>query len=301
MPSCFSTPHLPPTPSPARQISYPFAIICEVKPTSKAPTATPSTSTSDPSATNPAAANPGATHANPTYLVSWHSNSAGIITDDPRTVPRDVLLARFPDVVRAWDLKQRKELEHEVKVLHRTQELARIMWGTGKYGSSSKIREAKGRKPFAGCRKHVHGNERVGGVEGMQCEEGNKETRHWGPVHACAPHPPDDPKPGICKGCRMEHWTLVTFGLQGRGARVALCVQCCNNEIKDSTKRCVCETKWQCWDCREEELSRLAGARRKWKAEFEGACGKCKEFGKNMMERMGWCVYCEGVRVYGDV
>ncbi|KAH9879762.1 hypothetical protein J1614_001785 [Plenodomus biglobosus] len=297
MATIFSTPHLPPVPAPPPQTSYPDAIIGEIIRSPKVPKSgaleRSDTNFRPQSTSRPT---PHATH----YLVSWHSNNAGIITERPSAVEKSILRARFPDVVTRWE-EQTKGRDVEARnVRRRAENLARVMWGSQKKGTCLEN---------ASIMFVEHGEmekEEAGQMVKMKCNQGhgNAAIQHWGEVRLCEGHPVDQDGDRICRGCRVEHWVRVTFGLKGRGARVPLCVGCVSPlrsaEVEAyDTQRCVCETQWKCWECREVELNDLARARRAWEVGHEGACGRCWGRGE-MVDTMAWCVFCEGVRAYVD-
>lgn len=278
-----TTPNLPHVPIPPHQISYPDAIIGEITPNHQTTRRRdyhpdhPGSSTqhvAPPSASILNSPSADTTH----YLVSWRPNPAGIITDKPSLVEKGVLCARFPDIVEQWEEKGRQKIEDGQKMKARAEGLARLMWGGEKNSS------AFGRSENSGVL-----DERAAGV---RCTQGDSTTHHWGEVHPCDGHPIDQDEEDICKGCRVDHWSQITFNLQGRGARVAVCAECARRVQnpggdKPRLAQCVCETKWKCWACRERELNELARARRMWEVRNGGACGRCCGTGE-MVDTIGW-------------
>lgn len=112
----------------------------------------------------------------------------------------------------------------------------------------------------------------------------------------------------VCKGCRVAHYaqeaSIVDRPLiMARGARVLVCAECANIAVYGyrktdcddvDHKECVCDTRWTCFRCREDELERLARARAKY---VEGNCGRCENVG-DMKRHVDFCLHCRGWRVY---
>lgn len=218
------------------------------------------------------------------YLVSWLPDSAGVIRDGPKTVFKDQLRARFPAVVEAWEAKQAAQRAQAEQIEIRAERLARML------ASPDSVFEIMPGKSL---------------VPEFNCDQPLQEGNHWGEVRMCDGHPMDQHGGRICKGCRVTHWQQIDYGLQGKGARMAVCSECVKRLRRSEEyfkKRCECEITWKCWECREWELKTLKRAKKDWeKSEGieAGTCGSCGTKGE-LVDYVGFCVACQGFRVYLD-
>jgi hypothetical protein len=213
------------------------------------------------------------------YRVCWKANEVGVITKSPCLFGKDELAKTHPQVIDAWELKQRHEKE----------EASRL---EGKFVTFiGKFLDRKSNTTFTNQLSH-----------GVACDQILLPgmVRHWGPVRNCVSHPKTRPAVGICKGCRVSHYGQDSEKfdrplIMARGARVAVCEGCATKAFEiDGDDGCVCDKYWTCHHCREAELAVLAKARDK---HVKGICGSCTETG-NLVQHLDICLHCRKWRVY---
>jgi hypothetical protein len=194
------------------------------------------------------------------------------------TVPKAALAAAYPDIVEAWETEKRRQRHEALKI-------KRSMLGYAYYfrGEEEELRD---RDPGVACDQNL--------LPGMK--------RHWGELRSCKKHWSERPDFQVCKGCRVAHHTQTDQDfdrsvIMTRGARVPMCEDCAANVVEEfgvEHRGCVCDSKWTCARCREEELKKMAKARRRY---MEGRCGECGRQGA-LAEDVEVCLYCGETRTY---
>lgn len=223
-----------------------------------------------------------ADHDNGTYLVSWESTSAGIIHRDPGLFTKDELLKKHPCIVKAWETMQRAE-KAEARQIEQT--FANFIGRFLDTNDDNNCDAAPQRD--VECQQTLR--------PGMR--------QHWGELRKCETHPCDRPSEFVCKGCRVAHYAQECHAfdrdvIMARGARVPVCKEC-ETMATDfgQLRRCGCDTRWTCFQCRERVLKKLAKAREKY---VERRCGYCARIcGEG--RSVEFCLHCAGWRVYADV
>jgi hypothetical protein len=213
------------------------------------------------------------------YRVCWKRDEAGVVLKSPCLLAKDRLTERYPQVVDAWESKQRHEKEEAGRLE------AKFVTFTGQFLDRKSDKLFTNQIPL-----------------GVACDQSLLPgmVHHWGPVRTCESHPKIRPAVGVCKGCRVGHYAQdsETFDrplVMARGARVAVCEGCAAKAFgSDRKDDCVCDRCWTCYHCREAELDKLAKAREK---HVEGACGGCAEAG-DLVQHVGICLHCRKWRVY---
>jgi hypothetical protein len=83
-----------------------------------------------------------------------------------------------------------------------------------------------------------------------------------------------------------------------RGARVPVCEVCAAKVVEEygvGHRGCLCNTEWSCLRCCEDELLKLAKARRN--RYVEGECGQCSR-NEALARDVEVCLHCNGTRTY---
>jgi hypothetical protein len=211
------------------------------------------------------------------YRVSWQPDDGGVVHAGPRLVRKQELIDLYPHVVDAWKSRLREQNRDA------TQQHKKF---------TAVAREFLGRK---------HGERPL--IRGVDCDQSLLPGmgQHWGELRTCESHPTNRLETRVCKGCRVSHYAQESRAFDrevtmARGARVSVCSDCATKGVEAHAvgHRCVCDSKWTCFRCREGELEKLAGARKEL---VEGRCGVCKEAG-DMLQHVDFCLYCRKWRVY---
>ncbi|KAH7095348.1 hypothetical protein FB567DRAFT_27318 [Paraphoma chrysanthemicola] len=234
------------------------------------------------------------------YRICWKPDKGGVIVVEPCLISAKELLMTQEDLVRKhpdldldlvgdWERKQRIERKGAEKVADDSVEFwQRFMDNTTNFCDEVE-------------HDHEHNvEEEPPEVCGQRLFPGM--SQHWGDLRKCERHPDYRPAMSVCKGCRVAHYTLEseTFDralIMAQGARVPVCRTCAARVLEAvpfQDSRCVCDSEWTCFRCREAELEKLAAAR---KGHVEGRCGLCRK-GRDFVRHFDICLCCKRVRVY---
>jgi hypothetical protein len=218
------------------------------------------------------------------YIITILPNIAGISTfvGSPFqrcATPKAALDAAYPDIVEAWHTKKRKEKSDALK-------MKRSMTGYAYYFQSEE-KELRDKDPGVACDQSL--------LPGMR--------KHWGELRSCETHWRERSDFQVCKGCRVAHHGQPDFGfdrgiIMTRGSRVPVCEPCAAKVVDEfgvGYRGCICDSKWTCLRCREDQLRKLAKARRN--GHVEGRCGQCSENGA-LAKEVEVCLYCREARTY---
>jgi ssDNA-binding Zn-finger/Zn-ribbon topoisomerase 1 len=218
------------------------------------------------------------------YRVCFKTDIAGIATVDPSIncyAHKSAFAARFPHLVSAWETKKRTQHE-EAQRIHRN-----LVGYAYYFCSSGKLPELRNKDPGVECDQDL--------LPGME--------QHWGELRKCETHWRGPPDFWLCKGCRVAHHMQRDPGFDRRliminGARVLVCETCAKEAMADfgvGYRGCVCDSQWTCFRCREDELGKLAKARKDKDAVEK--CGKCEKE-VTLVNSAEYCLYCRQMRVY---
>ena len=217
------------------------------------------------------------------YTVAHQTDHMGILFA-PHTVAKEIFTAAYPETVAAWKANFDDE----------TQEALQNERNLTSYATY--------------FRSVCHPPQLKRLDRGVACAQGLLPgmTRHWGLTRQCETHSRELGVFVVCKGCRVAHYTQCDGGfnrglIMARGARVCVCEGCAEKVVGGfgaGYKGCVCDAKWTCCRCRENELARLARARKR--LESEVVCEMCGEKAGERAENVEFCLLCREVRVYSS-
>jgi hypothetical protein len=218
------------------------------------------------------------------YIVSFEPDVAGINTsigtpNQRMGTPKAALAAAYPELVEAWETKNREKKYEAMKI-------KRNITGYAYYFQSEE-KELRDKDPGVACDQSL--------LPGMR--------KHWGELRRCETHWRERLDFQVCKGCRVAHHTMPDREydrsiVMTRGARVPICEDCAAKVVEEfgvGHRGCICDSKWTCARCREEELKKLGKARRY--KHIEGRCGLCRGNGA-LAEDVEVCLHCSGTRTY---
>ncbi|KAH7085698.1 hypothetical protein BKA63DRAFT_24041 [Paraphoma chrysanthemicola] len=238
------------------------------------------------------------------YRICWKPDKGGVIVMEPCLISKAELLMTQEDLVRKhpeadldlvgdWERKQRIKTKGAQKV---TQDF--IDFGRRFMDSTTNFCDE-----YDHDHDHNHDHnteEEPPEVCGQRLLPGM--SQHWGELRKCKRHPDYRPAMSVCQGCRVAHHALEseTFNrelIMAQGARVPVCRACAAKVLEAvpfQKSRCLCDSDWNCFRCREAELEKLAAAR---EGHVEGTCGLCRK-GRDFVRHFGLCLCCKQVRVY---
>ncbi|KAH7401354.1 hypothetical protein BKA66DRAFT_400749, partial [Pyrenochaeta sp. MPI-SDFR-AT-0127] len=216
------------------------------------------------------------------WRVCWETDAAGIISKEPSLVSKSTLFAKYPHIVEAWETKQREEKDQARQIEYNLLAFSRYL-----SSPKSKMLNTRQVEPEVACDQNP--------LPGM--------IQHWGEVRRCEIHPRDQANIRVCKGCLVSNYIQEDRGfdrklIMARGARVPVCKTCAAAAVEVygiGHRGCVCNNQWSCFRCRENELGKLAKARKE--SYIEGSCGRCANEG-NLTRHVDYCLFCRKMRVY---